>query len=32
MAIFLGAPLLSNDGIYRNAPGLRLLTDENTRD
>ncbi len=24
-AIAIGAPLLANDGIYRDAPGLRLL-------
>ncbi len=31
-AIHLGVPLLANDRIYRNTPGLRLLEDENTDD
>ncbi len=31
-AIHLDVPLLANDGIYRNTPGLRLLEDENTDD
>ncbi len=31
-AIHLDVPLLTNDGIYRDTPGLRLLEDENTGD
>lgn len=31
-AIRWDLPLLANDRIYRNAPGLRLMEDENTRD